>query len=461
MTQAFYNAISGINANQTQLVVVSDNIANMNTVGFKGSRVTFSDVYYNTLSAGSPPTKEMGGTNGKQIGSGVQVSSIDRDFTNGTVSSTGISTDCNIQGNGFFVVQSATGEPFYTRAGNFQVDSEGYLSLPNGYRLVGATNTFSTSGSKNLLQIPIMIDTETQANTKDLESKDIKDLNACSIAKGTFTITANIKDGAAVECTVDITATDNTLEKIVGKMETALADKGIDSSQVKIECGKTTGGKLVINVLKPTETGKVESLEFASSTSNFVATTELRRESLTSNTYSTKVLDYKQIINSPDSVEAAEKYSSLTITENGIVEISYSNGDKLSVYANDLGTNEFRYTTSDGIVIKGNNDVIVSSSVIPEANLQFQLVNFMNPNGLLGAGSNLFKQGPNSGAASYGTGNSNAFGSIKTGGLEASNVDLSTEFANMITAQRAVEANSRIFNTANQIMQTLVYLGNS
>lgn len=124
-----------------------------------------------------------------------------------------------------------------------------------------------------------------------------------------------------------------------------------------------------------------------------------------------------------------------------------------------MGLNEFKYTTSEGVIIKSNNDVLVSPSVLQKANLQIQLVNFINPNGLIATGSNLYETGPNAGTAFFGTGNANAFGSVKTGGLEASNVDLAAEFANMITAQRAVEANSRIFDTANQIMQTLVYLG--
>ena len=456
MTQAFYNAISGINASQSQLVVVSDNIANMNTAGFKSSRVTFADVYYNTLSSGSPPTTETGGTNGKQIGAGVKVASIDRDFSNGTITSTGITTDCNIQGNGFFVVQSSAGEPYYTRAGNFNVDSEGYLALPNGYRLFGATNTFSTSCSEDLLRIPNMIATETVPNTTDIGSKELQNLNHCDISKGTFSIKANLKGGGSVSCEINITDADNTLDKIISKMETALDGVGVDASQIEITLAD---GKMKINLLQPTVAGKCESLEFTSGTSNFVASAELKRESLTSNTYSTKILDYKQHINTPDSIQASEKYSSITISENGVVEITYSNGDKLSVFANELGVNEFKYTTSSGVIIKGNDDVIVGSSVLPSANLQIQLVNFMNPNGLLGAGSNLFSTGPNCGTAYYGTGNSNSFGAINTSGLEASNVDLASEFTNMITAQRAVEANSRIFSTANQIMQTLVYLG--
>lgn len=456
MTQAFYNAISGINASQSQLVVVSDNIANMNTTGFKGSRVTFADVYYNTISAGSPPTKEVGGTNGKQIGLGVQIASIDRDFTNGTVTSTGITTDCNIQGNGFFVVQGASGENYYTRAGNFTVDSEGYLTLPNGYRVVGATNMFSTSASDKPLQIPNMISTETVPNTTDLTTKKLDNLNNASITKGDFTIKATMTNGTEKDVKITLTNEKN-LSEVINTIKKGLTDAGIASNQYTI---KTDGGKLSLTLNKPGEaTGDVDYLEFTSGSSNFVSTTEFRRESTTSNVYSTKVIDYKQIVNAPDSISTAEKYSSISISENGILEITYSNGDKLSVYPDELGINNFKYTTSEGIIIKGKDDVLMSSSVLPEANLQIQLANFINPNGLIAAGSNLYEAGPNAGTTFFGTGNSNAFGSIKTGGLEASNVDLAAEFANMITAQRAVEANSRIFDTANSIMQTLVYLG--
>lgn len=458
MTQAFYNAISGINASQSQLVVVSDNIANMNTTGFKGSRVTFADVYYNTISAGSPPTKEVGGTNGKQIGLGVQIASIDRDFTNGTVTSTGITTDCNIQGNGFFVVQGPSGENYYTRAGNFTVDPEGFLTLPNGYRVVGATNVFSTSASDRPLQIPNMISTETVANTVDLTTKKLEDLNNASITKGDFTIKITETDGD--EITVPVTLTnEKNLNEVVNTIKAALTAKGIATDQYQIS---TNEGKLTLKLLRPGDVdGDVDYLEFTSGSSNFISATELRRESTTSDVYSTKVLDYKQIVNAPDSISTAQKYSSIAISENGILEITYSNGDKLSVYADELGINNFKYTTSEGVIIKGKDDVLISSSVLPEANLQIQLANFINPNGLLANGSNLYTAGPNAGTTFFGTGNSNAFGSIKTGGLEASNVDLATEFANMITAQRAVEANSRIFDTANTIMQTLVYLGRS
>ena len=554
MTQSFYNAIGGIAANQTQLTVVSDNIANMNTVGFKSSRVTFADVYYNTLQAGSPPTEEMGGTNPKQIGLGTKVSSIDRDFTSGTVSSTGISTDTNIQGNGFFVVENASGEKLFTRAGNFSIDADGYLVLPSGYRVVGATEKFSSSSSDSLLQIPSLISTETIPNTEDMTIKDLKDLNNCEITLGAFSIKAILNDKSSIMIPVDLAAAQcENLEEIKNTIQSAAdAALGAGSLTVSIADGKMqivtsaeadvsydvdTAAKTAITTADDTEpvdslykynagtedapnwqyvnidtgtpalnsrthnangsdsanqlagtlaataggyqltladsstvdlvpidtdnaaSSNINRLEFISGSSNFIATTNLRQDSVGGNTYSTKILDYKQIINAPSSLSEAQKYSSIAIADDGVVEITYSNGDKLSVFNNDNDINEFKYTTSTGVIIKGNSDVIVSNSVLEEANLQIQLANFINPNGLIAVGSNAYTAGSNSGTAMYGTGNSNSFGSIKTGGLEASNVDISTQFANMLIAQRAVEANSRVFSTANEMMQLLVNLG--
>ena len=115
--------------------------------------------------------------------------------------------------------------------------------------------------------------------------------------------------------------------------------KGINNIEVK--CNNTTGGKLTINLKETTTKDNAYSIEFGPGTSNFVATTELRADSPTQ--FSTKILDYKQTISAPKSVEDAQKYSSLSITENGILEITYSNGDKLSVYEDEFKRNQFKY----------------------------------------------------------------------------------------------------------------------
>ncbi len=139
MIKSMFSAVTGLRGHQTMLDVIANNIANVNTVGFKSSRVVFSDLYYQTLSSASAPTATAGGINPMQIGYGASVSSIDLLNTRGGWMQTDKTTDLYIQGDGYFVMQNATGEQFYTRVGNFKFDSSGFLIDANGNHVCGAT----------------------------------------------------------------------------------------------------------------------------------------------------------------------------------------------------------------------------------------------------------------------------------------------------------------------------------
>lgn len=143
---AFYAAISGLRANQTRLDVVSNNIANLNTFGFKSSRITFSDLLSQTIRAGSSPQGGRGGINPLQVGLGVQVASIDNIMLQGSVQSTGNTRDLAIDGAGFFVLEGEGGRS-YTRAGNMTVDFTGKLVTNNGDRVQGYT-TLTSDGTQ-------------------------------------------------------------------------------------------------------------------------------------------------------------------------------------------------------------------------------------------------------------------------------------------------------------------------
>ncbi|MCI7091786.1 MAG: flagellar hook-basal body complex protein, partial [Veillonellaceae bacterium] len=134
MMRSLYSGVSGLKNHQTRMDVVGNNISNVNTTGFKSSRVTFSDTLSQTLSGASAPTDNTGGTNPKQIGLGSSVSSIDTLFTDGSVQNTGKNTDLCLSGNGLFVVKpsSAPGskEVYYTRNGAFQFDAKGNFVMP-------------------------------------------------------------------------------------------------------------------------------------------------------------------------------------------------------------------------------------------------------------------------------------------------------------------------------------------
>ncbi|WP_067931394.1 flagellar basal-body rod protein FlgF [Alicyclobacillus kakegawensis] len=136
MLRSMYSAISGMQAFQTDLDVISNNIANVDTPGFKAGRADFSDILSQTINTGAAPAGGLGGTNPQQIGLGVKVGAIDTLFTQGAPETTNNPTDLAIQGNGLFVVDM-NGNRYYTRAGNFTVDDNGYLVLPNGAKLIG------------------------------------------------------------------------------------------------------------------------------------------------------------------------------------------------------------------------------------------------------------------------------------------------------------------------------------
>lgn len=136
--RSLFVGLTGLNAMSQGIDVISNNIANLNTVGFRAGRASFDDLFYRTLSAGVGSTENRGGVNPRQLGHGVTTGSIDTIFTQGSVQSTGRLLDLSIQGDGFFVLRDGAGQEFLTRAGNFSLDNEGHIVDPaNGLRLIG------------------------------------------------------------------------------------------------------------------------------------------------------------------------------------------------------------------------------------------------------------------------------------------------------------------------------------
>lgn len=436
MTQALYTSQTGMNGAQTKLNVVADNIANMNTVGFKQSRVNFADIYYNTLSSGSAPSSNLGGINPRQIGTGVRAAEIIRDFTGGSSVATGISTNLAIKGNGFFTVQNGNNELLYTRAGNFSVDAEGYLVLPNGYKALGTEDQRSSTGSQIPIKIPVMIQTQTIPNA-GAGDKTLSELNGnVAITSGTIEV---VVGDQTTPINIDANATLNDVVAALNGVDgvTATLTDG------KIDIRADDGSKVVLN----------------NGTSNFVTQTGLTWNDAT-NSVESKTLDYQQIVRTGTDVANSQKVTAVDIHEDGILEVTYANGDKLTAIANPEDETKliFRYTTGSPAVNITGDDLDITGVAEP-ANFQLQMANFVNPDGLVAVGSNAYKEGPNSGSALYGSVSAGAFGTVNSGEYEGSNVDLAEQFADMIISQRMLEANSRVFNTASNILQTISYLG--
>lgn len=453
MSQSLYTAMGGISAAQTDLNVISNNIANLNTTAFKGSKVNFSEIYSSTLSSGTASTETTGGVNPMQVGLGVQISSISKDFTAGTWVATGKTTDLMIQGTGFFSVKSSDGEIFYTRAGDFSFDSDGDLVTSDGYKVLGTNNILSTTSSSTAVHIPQSIVANVTAN-KDIGTAKVSDLNNCSLTDGKFELKMN-KDATGLTINIAHDGT-TTVSALTQSIQNQLDAAGSPYAN-KITVSYGSGG------VQFTVKNSADTLTFTNPTtgaSNFLVQTGLATATKdSSGAYASKILDYHADVTQVTSIDQATSISSYSIGKDGAIQATYSNGATLAVRLNSDGaTYGFKYTTAEGVTIT-NDKVNVDPNVATPANFQIQLASITNEDGLLSVGSNLYSAGPNAGDIFYSIGNAMGLGKIASGGLEASNVDLSEQFSAMILAQRAVQANSRVFTTTSDIMDVVVNMG--
>jgi flagellar hook protein FlgE len=491
MTQAFYTAISGIAASQQKINVIGDNIANINTVGYKESLINFSDVLYNTVSSGSAPTKSIGGTNSKQVGLGVQTASISKNFTSGTPQTTGQASDLYLDGQGFFCVQGANNEVLLTRAGNFKVDSEGYLVTSAGNRVLGTSSAYSVTSSATPIKIPQALTMDTTGNSDQVNflTSDLSNLNSIKFTKSAdaskvdYIVQVYHDGGQQIDVPVNISSAKN-LDQIIAltnsAIDTALGYTGSGTHGVQLGIKTPCDGTLsftidqsysgtsasgaTISAHATAATSGITSIKIQSVASNFMDENKLARVSSVDDgsghlTYTSKILDYHASIGPTDNQLNAKTLVSYDISNDGSISAMYSNGDKISVETNpETRQVMLKYTMADGTIVQ-SEDININANVIEPGNLQLQLGSVINENGLVAVGNNNFTPGPNSGEVIYSIASNNGFAQIESGKLESSNVDLTNQFAELIVAQRSIEANSRTFSTVSNVLQTLIQMG--
>lgn len=410
MSGSMYAAISGLNVDQALLGVVSENIANVNTVGYKASSMTFAQALQQTLSGASAPTATTGGINPVQeaAGGAVNVAGIQINTNEGTLQSTGINTNLAIQGQGYFIVRTSQGGLAYTRAGNFSLDANGNLVNPEGNMVLGWSPTVVANKAQTATNmVPISIPpNQTQAATA---STDI-----------TFAGNLNSQDTAD---SVPVTVYDSQGNQI--------------PVTLTFKNSSTTGGTTwtlgysyqLPGATTPT-TGTLGTLNFSTTPPTYTSSGSL---SITPNDGSTPLsitLKASDFANLTDYAMA----TNMTATANG----------------NPAGTLENFTIGSDGTVTGSFSNG--QTSVLG----QIALANFANPGGLLNIGNTLWQQSPNSGTPLVGTASSGQLGAIAAGQLEGSNVSLANEFVNMIIAQQGYQANSKVITISQTLDTTLV-----
>lgn len=422
MMRSMYSAVSGLRTHQTKMDVIGNNIANVNTVGYKKGQMTFQEVFSQTVRGAGAAQGGKGGTNPQQIGLGVDAGSINTIHTEGASQRTDNPTDVMIDGEGFFVVTDDTNfeNRYYTRAGNFTVDGAGNLVTADGYKVLGYRA--NDNGEITETYGPIVInrsETIAATPTKTIELRG--NLNPASDKHTADTI---IKDSLGNSWVVEF-----EFEKVTGENTWKMSLKSIQSqdgeselNEVKLE-GDTT--------ITFGEDGKIntEALELKLNIQDQNGATFGEGGSIT-------IFDP----NNPDSYNKMTQYANDTDLKPHAIDGNSSG--KLTGFAIDPSG------TVNGIFSNGENKALG----------QLMLAKFDNPMGLEKMGSNFFINTRNSGEPQYGTAGTSGFGAAKSGNLEMSNVDLSMEFTEMITTQRGFQANSRIITTSDEMLQELVNL---
>lgn len=423
MMRSLFSAVSGLRNHQTRMDVIGNNIANVNTVGYKKSKVNFQDMLSQNISGASSPQSGRGGTNPRQIGLGMTIGGIDTVWTQGASESTGNATDMMIDGDGFFIVGTGS-QKYYTRAGNFSFDANGNLVTSSGMKVQGwmvdSNGNIDTTQPLDGISIPQGQAIEPKETTK---AEYQNNLNSETKVGDTYPITVEVHDSLGNTYTVNL-----NLKKTAANTWDVVVPT--DSSNNPIY----PTGISAITVNNPTITFD------SSGNYSTPASTDTNQVNLDI-TY-----DPTANIGNDGSTNVTLDFSNLTQYQ------SESNVEMNTQDGNSSGTLSGYSIDSSG-VITGE-----FSNGQTKKLAQVALANFNNPAGLSKAGENLYQVSNNSGQPQVGTAGSGGRGQIASSTLEMSNVDLSQEFTDMIITERGFQANSRIITTSDEMLQELVNL---
>ncbi len=510
MMRSLYSGVAGLKTHQTKMDVIGNNIANVNTVGFKSSSVNFSDTFYQTVSSasGADATTGRAGTNAKQIGLGSSVASITTNITeNGGTSNTNRALDIAINGESFLIVNNGT-ENLFTKSGALNVDEAGNLyCTTNGCVVMGwMADTDGNIDRSTVKQLQVM--TEDKMTAAPTATSDItlsgniepndKNLTPTTEADGsisggitqTFSFYDNLGELYTVKLrtTKDAPQTNASTVTYSTRVEDVLdangnsifVQKNTDQTTGKvtytatgaqISFGTASGGVSAAGVNVDTgeftlDPSLMTALSFNSATGAFANVGATRQNA----EYNGKAVNFSVIQKDTTHVGSDSTFPQYDATkDSGGVEISF---DSLTQYTKS-GTSDTSYVKGRDGKGAGNytgtmNGISIDDSGVVYANYtngetkvlaQIAVASFSNPSGLEAAGDSLFRASLNSGEFDgVGQEVTSDGGSFTVGALEMSNVDLANEFTQMITTQRGFQANSRIITTSDTMLEELVNL---
>lgn len=422
MDTAFSTALSALNATSTAIDVVGNNLANLDTTGFKASDVSFYDLM----------TQSAGGVNGStQVGIGTAPPVTVTQFSQGAVQASSGPLDSAIQGAGFFIVNNPSGQTLYTRAGNFTLDANGNLITSTGDQvqgwMAGANGNVNTTGAPGGIQIPSGQLLPPTPTTQFSLSANLNANATAGSTDATFSTPVQAVDslGNTLNLTVTFTKDPTTPNQwtyqvsIPGNATTA-GTAGTPTNLL------TTPGTLTFdsngNLTSPAAASgqiPISITGLSDGASNLNLNFNLYNSSGTPSI--TQYAQASSVSSTSQNGQTASELTGVTMTNGGLITANYSNGTQLTV-------------------------------------AQLALANIQNPGSLISVGDNNFETTGFTSQPAIGTADTGGRGQIIGGSLEASNADIATEFTNLIVFQRGYEANSKVVTTEDQLTQDTIGL---
>jgi flagellar hook protein FlgE len=393
---SFYTTLSGLQAYTKQISVIGNNITNSETVAYKSSGISFEEVLDNSLAS-----SDTGST-----GIGVTTQNISNTWTQGSLTETGSDTDLAISGSGFFVLEDENGSTYYSRDGEFEYSSDNVLVNDDGLMVQGyAIDDDGNLGALSDISIPNIL-----AASSTSEITTSINLDSSTEVGDSFSSTINVYDsmGNEIALTMDFTKTAN--------------NEWSWTASIPSDVGTATGsGVLSFNTSGDLESGTDPTITLAltnGSTASQTITWDIYDDGNTNGDL-TQYNATSALSNQTQDGTAVGEIQSASISSDGIITAVYSNGVSKDLY-------------------------------------QIALATFSNNDGLEEMGSSLYKATNDSGSANIGAAGSDQLGTLTSGSLESSNVDLATEMSNLIIAQRAYQSCAKMFTTQDEIMQTTI-----
>ncbi|UCG04889.1 MAG: flagellar hook protein FlgE [Desulfobacterales bacterium] len=405
MLSSLFAGISGLNANATAMTVIGDNIANVNTIAYKANQISFSNVLSTSLT----------GSDSSDIGRGVNVWDTNGVWTQGSMQGTGRATDLSVNGIGFFIVTDENGSQYYTRAGQFYLNELGDMVNPDGLHVMGY-EIDATGALGGLSQISIPGDRLSPPQATTEFSFDVN-LDAGAQPADTFSAAQTIYDslGNAIEVTLTFTNVASNQWTVDASVPASVGGPVTINGAASIPVTFDANG----NLIAPAADANVSIVLTNGATSPQTVTWDLYDALGNSNGDLTGYANPSSMTFQYQDGYPAGVLRGISVDDDGTISANYSNGRLVPVY-------------------------------------MLALADFPSYEGLDKMGGNLYAESLESGQPLQGIPGNGRLGNISPSTIEMSNVDLAKEFVDMITVQRAFQANSRVITTSDEILAELI-----